>query len=142
MSILWGTVLIVLGTLAWGGQTLSWLAPRPAARMGLTEEESNIEPAFWADVRGEAAWDAFTLWTLIVAGILLIVDSTAWALWGLIGGGIYVYFAGRGIFSRAAMIRRGLRVGAPNSVQTAFIFLSIWGLVGAVTVVASFTELA
>ena len=27
MEIVWGVVLIVLGLLAWGGQTLSWFAP-------------------------------------------------------------------------------------------------------------------
>ncbi len=142
MNVLWGLVLIALGTLAWGGQTISWLAPGPAARLGLTEEEANVEPTFWADVRGEAAWDAFTLWPLIVAGVLLVADSSAWATWGLIGGGSYLYFAGRGIFARTAMLRRGLRIGPKNGVRTAMIFLAIWGLTAAVTIVAAMIELA
>ena len=68
MNVVWGVVLIFLGALAWGGQVFSWLAPVPAARLGLTDNEGDVEPVFWADGRGEAAWDSFTLWTLIVAG--------------------------------------------------------------------------
>ena len=142
MNIAWGLLLIVLGALAWGGQTLSWLAPEPAARMGLTERESSVEPAFWADVRGEATSDAFTLWPLIAAGALLIIDSPAWPSWGLIGGSIYLYFAGRGILTRTVMVRQGVRIGTPTSVKTAIAFLAIWGLTAAITIVASLIELA
>ncbi len=142
MNVLWGLVLVALGALAWGGQTVSWLAPGPAARLGLTEEEASVEPTFWADSRGEAAWDTFTLWPLIAAGVLLVADSAAWPTWGLIGGSAYLYFAGRGILTRAAMLRRGLRIGSPESLRTAFTFLTIWGLAAAITVVAAMIELA
>lgn len=141
MSTAWGLLLIVLGAIAWGGQALSWMAPEPAARLGLTERESSVEPTFWADARGEAAWDTFTLWTLIVAGVLLIMGSSLWPSWGLIGGSTYLYFAGRGILTRAVMVRHDIRIGEPASIKTAFTFLAIWGLVAAVTVVASLVEL-
>jgi len=141
MNIVWGVTLVILGALAWGGQTMSWLAPKPAARLGLTEEESAVEPVFWADVRGEAAWDSLTLWPLVVAGCLLIVDSPSWSSWGAVGGGVYLYFAGRGVLTRAALLRRGFRVGNPANVTSAFVALSVWGLTGAVTIVASLVHL-
>lgn len=142
MNIGWGVVVTVLAALAWVGQTIAWLAPRRAEQWGLTEREAAVEPTFHADVRGEAAWDAFTLWTLVVAGVLLIVDHAAWPYFGLVGGGTYLYFAGRGIVTRRVMQRRGLRIGEPDNVRTIYLFLVIWGLMAAVTIVAGAVALA
>lgn len=141
MNVVWGVVLIVVGMLAWAGQAYSWLSPLSAARLGLTETEEAVEPAFWADVRGEAAWDTLTLWTLVVAGVLLIADVGVWAPFGLVGGGMYAYFGGRGIFTRLTMRRRGLRIGAPGSVTSALVFLGVWLVVGVITIVAAAVSL-
>lgn len=142
MNIVWGLVLIALGLLAWGGQTLSWLAPGPATRMGLAEAEDTVEPVFWADGRGEATWDALTLWPLLVAGALLVADSTSWPYFGLIGGSIYLYFGGRGILARLEMRKRGYAIGPPGDVRAAFTALTVWGVAGLVTIVAAITALA
>jgi hypothetical protein len=142
MGILWGLVIAALGLLAWGGQTIALLAPERAAAMGLADREDQVDPAFYADGRGEALADIFTLWTLLAAGILLIFDAAAWPYLGLVGGAIYVYFAGRGVFTRRAMQRRGIRIGAEATVKTAFIALGLWGVAGLVTVVASIVSLA
>lgn len=137
MNVLGGVVITVLALLAWGGQTISRLAPDAAARWGLAEAEEDVEPTFWADIRGEAAWDAVTLWTLVVAGVLLIADQPAWAYFGLVGGGMYLYFAGRGILTRIEMQRRGLRIGNPASVRTGMIALAVWGVMALATIVAA-----
>ena len=76
------------------------LAPNAAARVGLSEPESDVDSTFYADARGEAAWDMLSLWTLIVAGVLLMLNSSLWPYFGLVGGGMYLYFAGRGIIVR------------------------------------------
>ncbi len=141
MGIFWGIVLLVLGVVCWGGQAVSWLAPVTAVRLTLTEAESDVEPAFWADTRGEAPWDFLTLWTLPVAGVLLVLDVAEWAYFGLVGGGIYLYFAGRGILTRLAMRRRGLRIGAPGQVRVGLAFLAIWGVTAAITVAAAVVAL-
>ena len=100
MHLFWGVVLIVFTLLVcWLGQTISALSPRLAVKLGLTERESDVDPAFYADIRGEAIWDTVILWTLPVTGILLILNNALWAYFGLIGGGMYLYFAGRGIAS-------------------------------------------
>lgn len=137
MSIAWGIVSVVLGLLAWLGQALSWLAPALAARLGLTETESAVEPTFWADVRAEATWDSLTLWTLPLAGVLLIVDAATWPQWGLIGGAVYLYFGGRGVLSRIQIKKRGLRVGTDAEVRSALVMLLVWALVGLITIVAA-----
>ena len=141
MRIFAGIVLVVLSLLCWGGQTIVWLMPKTGVRLGLSEAEEDVEPVYWADIRGEAAWDFFTLWTMLAAALLLILDEPAWAYFGLVGGGMYLYFAGRGIFTRAAMRRRGFRVGAAANLKLGYTFLGIWGLMGLVTIAAAASAL-
>ncbi len=141
MEIVFGVVLVALSLLCWGGQTLAWRAPETAVRLSLMEAERDVEPTYWADIRGEAAWDALTLWTLIPAGVLLILDSEQWAYFGLVGGGMYVYFAGRGILTRMEMRQRGLRIGRPGNLKVAFTFLAVWGVMGLATIIAALTVL-
>jgi hypothetical protein len=142
MGTLWGVVVFALSLLCWGGQAISWFAPETAVRLTLMEAKDSVEPTYFADVRGEALWDTLTLWTMLVAGVLLIVDNPAWAYFGLVGGGMYVYFAGRGIVTRRAMQQRGHRIGAAQNVKVGYAFLSIWGVVGLITISAGVIALA
>ena len=141
MSIAAGVLLVILGLIAWGGQLLSTLSPGLAARLGLQESEENVEPVFHADARGEALWDTFTLWPLIVAGALLIGGSSNWAPFGLVGGAIYVYFGGRGILTRREMIKREFRVGEPKDVSTGLVMLGVWALAGLAALIAGWAEM-
>lgn len=142
MAITWGIVVLVLAVLAWGGQTISWFAPATAERLSLTEAEADVEPAFYADVRGEALWDTLTLWVLVIAGVLLIAENEAWPYFGLSGGAIYVYFAGRGLLTRWAMQQRGLRIGSAQNLKSAYLLLTVWGVMGLATLIAAVVELA
>ena len=135
MDLAWGVILIIFGMFCWAGQTISAFAPKAAAKLGLTEPESDVDPTYYADARGEAIWDTMITWVLPVAGILLLLDSPLWAYFGLVGAGIYLYFAGRGISSRLAMQSRGIRIGKPNSVGMAYVFLAIWGVIAVVTII-------
>ncbi len=142
MGTAWAVVLIVLGSLAWAGQTLSWFAPSTAEKLNLVEKRESVEPVYWADIRGEALWDFLTLWTLVVAGVLLLLDHEAWAYFGLVGGGIYLYFAGRGFLTRLEMQRSGFRVGDPSNVRLGLIMLAVWGVVALITIVTAATALS
>ncbi len=137
MNVFWGIVVVALSLLAWGGQFVSWIAPKTAARLSLMESEDTVEPTYWADIRGEAPLDTITLWTMVVAGGLLVLDIDAWAYFGLVGGGMYVYFAGRGVFTRVAMQRRGFSVGAPHNVKLGYALLAVWGVMGLITIAAA-----
>jgi hypothetical protein len=141
MGILWGVVVVALSLLCWGGQVISWFAPAAAVRLTLMEAEDTVEPTYFADVRGEALWDTLTLWTMPVAGVLLILDVSAWVYFGLVGGGMYVYFAGRGIVTRRAMQQRGYRVGVAQNVKLGYLFLAVWGVMGCITIVAAVVAL-
>jgi hypothetical protein len=141
MRVVWGSVVLVLSLLAWVGQGVSWFAPATAVRLALIEAEEDVEPSYWPDIRAEALWDVLTLWTMVVAGVLLILDEPAWAYFGLVAGGMFVYFAGRGISTRVAMRRRGFRVGNPTNVKLGYALLAVWGVMGLVTIVAAVVAL-
>lgn len=141
MNVIWGIVVVALSLLAWLGQVLSWLAPSLAMRWNLMESQDEVDPTFWADVRAEALWDTFTLWVLAAAGVLLIADVGAWPYFGLVGGGMYLYFGGRGISTRITMPRRGIRIGAPESVRVGITFLAIWTVTALITIVGAVVAL-
>ena len=135
MNIIWGAILIIFtGILCWLGQIINASSPTLAARLGLAEPESDVDPTFFVDGRGEAIWDALILWTLPVAGILLILNSPWWAYFGLVGGGMYLYFAGRGIVVRLMMQGRGIRIGKPGTLKLFNVVLTLWGLIAVVTI--------
>jgi hypothetical protein len=69
------------------------------------------------------------------------VDATAWAYFGLIGGGIYLYFAGRGIVTRTVMQQRSIRIGTPQSVKAAYALLSVWAVTAIITIAAAIVAL-
>ena len=142
MHLIWGVILIVFtGILCWLGQVINASSPTLAARLGLSEPESDVDPTFFVDGQGEAIWDALILWVLPVAGILLILNSPWWAYFGLVGGGMYLYFAGRGIVVRLMMQRRGIRIGKPETLKLFNVVLTLWGLIGVVTIVMAVAAL-
>lgn len=141
MNIIWGAILTIFSLLGWLGQAITALSPKKAAKLGMTEYESDVDPTFWADVRGESVWDTMILWTLPVAGILLMLNISLWAYFGLAGGGMYLYFAGRGILTRLAMQRRGICIGKPGTQKAFYVFLTIWGLIAIVTIIMAVAAL-
>ena len=134
MESLFAIVLLALSLLAWLGQTIVLLFPTTATRWGLCEAADQVEPTFWADIRGEALWDFLTLWTLAAAAVLLLLAHEAWANFGLVGGGMYLYFAGRGIVVRRVMQGQGIRIGMPDTLKVAYTFLFLWGLAAVITI--------
>ena len=123
-------------------QVISAFWPAVATKLGVMEPEADVDPTFYADVQGEAFWDTVTLWTLPAAGIMLIFNSPWWAYFGLVGGGMYLYFAGRGIAVRLVMQRRGIRIGKPETLKVAFVFLTLWGLTAIVTIIMAVAALS
>lgn len=142
MDVLIGVVIMVLGLMCWCGQVVNWLWPERAVRWGLSENEASVEPVFWVDTRAEAAWDSLIVWTLPLAGLLRLLDVSEWAYLGLVGGGVYLYFSGRGVFQRVAMRRRGMRVGDDANVRIGIVFLVLWGAAALVTIAAAASDLS
>jgi hypothetical protein len=135
MNQTWGIILIIFTLfIGWMMQVLVTVAPTFAAKFGLIEPEEGIDRTFFMDAKGEALWDALSLWVLPVAGILLVSGSPYWAYFGLVGGGMYVYFSGRGIVVRRMMQRNGIVIGNPDTLKLFYAFLVMWGLIGLVTI--------
>ncbi len=143
MNVIWGVILIIFTLiLGWLAQVINALSPTLAARLGLNEPESDVDPTFFVDTRAEAIWDTMIVWTLPVAGILLILNNSLWPYFGLVGGGIYLYFAGRGIVVRLAMQRRGISIGKPETLKLYYVFLILWGTIAIVTIVMAAAALS
>ena len=135
MNLIWGVILTIISSLAWLGQVISLVNPALGEKLGLTELKAEVDPTFYADVRGEALWDALILWMLPLAGVLLVLNNPAWTYFGLVGGGMYIYFAGRGIVVRRTMGQRNIRIGKPDSLKMIYTFLALWGLAAIITMV-------
>ncbi|HBA85672.1 MAG TPA: hypothetical protein DCZ95_16445 [Verrucomicrobia bacterium] len=135
MRTLWGLILIVVALLlCWGGQVVNALFPKRAERWGLSEPQAEVDPVFYTDSRGEAFWDVLSIWPLPVAGVLLLLDHPWWPYFGLVGGGIFIYFSGRGTVVRLVLRRHGIRIGHPKRLAAYYIILFVWALLGAVTI--------
>jgi len=134
MDAVWAVILIVLSLLAWGGQVIYAISPRLGAKLGVGEAKSDVHPVFFIDARGEAIWDSMILWSLLVAGILLLFSHPLWPYFGLVGGSCYLYFAGRNLITRRMLQRHDISIGSLKSIKIAYVFVSIWGIVGLVTI--------
>jgi hypothetical protein len=136
MNIIWGVVLIVFTLiLCWLAQVINAFSPTLASRLGVAEPEADVDQTFFVDGRGEALWDALILWTLPVAGVLLLFDNPAWAYFGLAGGGMYLYFAGRLLIVRRMMQQQNIRIGKPETLKLYNVVLILWGLIAVVTII-------
>ena len=142
MDIIWGILLIVFCLIGWGGQLLSALTPKFAEKLGFIEPETDVDPAFYSDALGEAKWDSLTLWTLPFTGVLIILNSTLWIYFGMVGGSLYLYFAGRAILTRLELRRKGIRIGKPELMKMYFIFVTLWGLIGSATIIKAVKALS
>ena len=141
MNIIWGIILTIISALGWLGQVITTFRPETAVTLNLTEPKADIDPTFHADVRGEAYWDTAVLWTLPVAGVLLLLNNPAWAYFGLVGGGMTLYFAGRGIVARKVMQRRGIRIGMLEAVKVNIVFLAVSGITAVITIIIAISAL-
>jgi hypothetical protein len=139
MNLIWGIILISVTLKCWIGQIIIAISPKTAVKIRIIESESDLDPTFFVDMRGEAIWDAVSLWTLPVAGFLLIINNALWTYFGLVGGGMYLYFVGRGIASRLTMKRRGIHIGRSNLKVN--LFLTLWGIIAIVTIIMAVAAL-
>jgi len=141
VDLIWGIFLTVLTLIGWLGQVIYAISPKLAARLGIGEAESDVDPVFYIDARGEAIWDALIIWTLPVAGILLMLSNPLWIYFALLGGGSYLYFSGRNLITRSMMQRHGIRIGTPNNIRAAYLFCTLWGLAAVITIVMALVEI-
>lgn len=124
-----GVVILVLGLIAWLGQTLAFLVPSFAVKLGLLEPEAEVDPTLYImEAKVEGLIDILLTWTLPAAALLMIMNHPLWPYLGLFGGGVFLYFSGLITLSRVFLRRAGRRVGSPASECAAYLFGSLWAL--------------
>ena len=142
MNLIWGIILVSITLKCWIGQIIIAFSPKVAAKINIIEDESDLNHTFFVDMHGSAIWDAISLWTLPVAGILLILNNTLWTYFGLVGGGMYLYFVGRNIASHLIMQRHGIKIGTTKKLKLKYLILSLWGLIAIITIIMALSTLA
>ena len=141
MNLIWGIILVSITLKCWIGQIIIAFTPKIAEKIKIIESESDMDPTFFLDMRGTAIWDAISLWTLPLAGILLILNNNLWTYFGLIGGGMYLYFVGRGIASSLTMQRHGIKIGRSKKLKVKYMILTLWGFIAIVTIIMAIATL-
>ena len=68
MNLIWGIILVSVTLKCWIGQIIIAISPKVAEKIRIAEPEYDLDKTFFADMRGEAIWDAICLWTLPFTG--------------------------------------------------------------------------
>ncbi len=136
-----GIVVIAVGLLVWIGQSLSFLAPDIATRIGLNSPEEEMDESLYIiETKANGLSDMLLTWLFPLSGLLMIFDHKAWPFMALVGSGIYIYFALLTIFTRVFLKKRGKDVGSPSSEKVAYLFSAIW-IVSAITMIVLATQI-
>ncbi|MDY6953063.1 MAG: hypothetical protein SWE60_16260 [Thermodesulfobacteriota bacterium] len=114
-----GIICILFGGIGWMGQVLSGVHYSLAQRLGLQEKSEGTDPLFRRAETYTARWDALVLWTLLLAGVLMLTDNYWWPYLGLIAGGIYLDAAGREGAKYIGLSKSGIRIGTPKDLKIA-----------------------
>ena len=127
MSIVVGVVTLIVGLIAWLGQSLAFLAPSTAVSLGVLEPEEEVDSTLYVvEARAMGLSDMLLGWTLPVSALLMLVGHPFWPYLALIGSGVFIYFSAVIILSRVYLKRRGKKVGRPASERAAYVFGAIW----------------
>jgi len=141
MNLIWGIILVSATLKIWIGQIIISFFPKVAEKINIIEPKSGVDKTYYLDMRGSAIWDSISLWTLPLAGILLILNNNLWTYFGLIGGSMYLYFVGRAIASNLKLHRNEINIGRSNKLKVKYMILSIWGIIALVTIFMAVVDL-
>ncbi len=142
MRIALGIVALLVGSLGVVGQFISTVDFPLAQRLGLQERSEDTEPLYRHLELNTARWDLVVLWTLVLAGVLMIIDHSWWPWVALIAGGIHADTGGREIAKLTGLAAEGIRVGSPKERRFGLAFLALLGAVGLALIVYSLTVVA
>jgi hypothetical protein len=122
-----GILVLVLGMIAWVGQSLAFLAPSLAVSLGVLEPENEVDPTLHIiEARAEGLADILLAWTLPTSALLMILGHPLWPYLALFGAGVFLYFSALITFSRIFLRGAGRKVGRPASERAAFLFGGLW----------------
>ena len=142
MTTFIGFAVIIVGLICWLGQSLVFLAPGIAEKLGLCEAEHEMDQTLYVlETRAQGLADLLLTWTLPLSGLLMILGHRLWPVLALAGGGIYLYFSSLIILNRQFLERRGRKVGRASAKYVAYVFALIWILAAATMIMLAIREL-
>jgi hypothetical protein len=130
MRIVLGLFFVCFGLFGWVGQLISGFHYSLAQKLGLQEKSEGTDPLFRLAELNTARWDAVVLWTLPVAGILMLLNHPWWPYVALVAGGIHLDAGGRELAKSLSLRGSGVSIGTPKDWKIAKIFLSVLTLIG------------
>ena len=142
MQVVLGVICILFGGFGWLGQLISGIDYQLAQKLGLQEKDEGTDPLYRLAEMNTARWDAFVLWTLVGAGILMLADHPWWPWVSLIAGAIYLDAAGREVAKWISLRRAGVSVGSPRDIRVAAFFFSAMAAIAVWVIVYALWSLA
>ena len=142
MTTIFGIVVMVVGLIAWIGQSLAVFSLPTAIKLGLFEPENEVDQSMFVFERySMGIMDILLTWILPFSAFLMIMGNSYWPLFALVGGGVYLYFPGVFMITRIVLKKHGKKVGRPSAVAGAFMFGWIWTLSSIIMIVLAIKEL-
>ncbi len=129
MRVALAIICILYGAFGWLGQLISGIDYPMAQRLGLQESDEGTDLLFRHAEANAARWDSLVLWTLVAAGVLMLIDHPWWPSLSLVAGGIYLDGAGRESAKYMSLHKSGVRIGTSKQVRIAKIFFASMFLV-------------
>ncbi len=129
MQKILGLVCVLFGALGWIGQTISAINFPLAQKLGLQEKSEDTDPLYRMAELNASRWDAVVLWSIIAAGILMLIDHTWWPYVSLVASGIYLDTAGREAAKYLSLLEGGVKTGTAKETRTALSFYGIMAVI-------------
>ncbi len=139
MRVVAGALALVPGVL-YLGQVVSVVDLGLAQRLGLQENPERVDPLFTRLEVWTARWDLVWLWTLPVAGVLMIGDHGWWPFVALIGGSAGVDTGGRELAKWLGLRGHGVGIGGPSDRRIFVGGLLVIGIIGLLVGLTGFVE--
>jgi hypothetical protein len=112
------------------GQSISVVSFSLAQRLGFQEKGDETDPLHRRLELNAARWDLFVLWTLPIAGILILTNHAWWPCLALIAGAIHLDAGGREIAKIRGLRAHGVRTGSAKDLRLFLIFMGSMALIG------------
>jgi hypothetical protein len=139
MRVPLGIVALIVGLVGFFGQLISAIDFRLAQRLGLQEKDEGTDRLYRHLELNTARVDLLVLWTIILAGVLMIVDHSWWPWVALVAGGVHVDAGIREIGKIRGLVAEGVRVGTPVEARLGIGFLAFVSVVGLALVAYALT---
>ena len=139
MRIVVGLLFLLLWAI-YAGQLVSVTDLTRAQRWGLQEQPGNVDPLFTRLEVWTARWDLATLWTLPVAGVLMVADHSWWPYVAMIGGAVFVDTGGREAAKVLALRESGVRWGSASERRLIGITYAAFAIIGLLAVATGLIE--